>query len=382
MLIGKVKMIKVNYQDNNIVNLMSSISKHFNKKHSYNELSYFKEGLDADNVILIVIDGLGFEFLSSQKNLFIKKHLKQKLQVPFIPTTACSNMTFLTGYPPAQHGVVGWKMFLKETGSIFKLYPFLEASSNQSLKDKLPFDKVLKSKSFTTDLNCKTHRINFYKIAKSYFDITFSKKDSSGYKKITSIKNKVKKIIKNNKKNFIHIYFYEYDKAAHNFGYKSKEAKEVLKEIDEEIKKISQTIGEDTKIIVTADHGFLDIKKKNNIYLSKAPELYDCLRTPLFGDSRVVYCNVKPFKTKEFEQILQAKFKDKLDFFKSEDLVKKGVFGKNPCKELYERVGDYTLILKEDYALYDDLSLLKNNVFKGKHGGVSDREFFVPLIVI
>jgi len=52
------EFIKPNYKDNNIVNLMSSISNSFWKKHEYNTLkSLGSEELDSfENIVLIVVD--------------------------------------------------------------------------------------------------------------------------------------------------------------------------------------------------------------------------------------------------------------------------------------------------------------------------------------
>ena len=46
------------------------------------------------------------------------------------------------------------------------------------------------------------------------------------------------------------------------------------------------------------------------------------------------------------------------------------------------RVGDYTLVMKDNHALKDWLPNEKRHVHIGLHGGISDDEMYVPLITL
>lgn len=65
--------------------------------------------------------------------------------------------------------------------------------------------------------------------------------------------------------------------------------------------------------------------------------------------------------------------------FKWEQLIKDNFYGLGLAnKKLYDRVGDYVLIMKENYVLKN------NNDYsqKSSHGSFSDDEMLVPLVVI
>ena len=66
-----------NYKEDNIVNLMSSISYSFGKKHKYNKLNdpSLEELNHFENIVLFVIDGLGYNYLKKQNDSFLFKHL-------------------------------------------------------------------------------------------------------------------------------------------------------------------------------------------------------------------------------------------------------------------------------------------------------------------
>ena len=48
---------------------------------------------------------------------------------------------------------------------------------------------------------------------------------------------------------------------------------------------------------------------------------------------------------------------------------------------MYQRTGDYTLIMKENYIIRETLSGQKYKELIGIHGGLTSEEMFVPLII-
>jgi len=49
---------------------------------------------------------------------------------------------------------------------------------------------------------------------------------------------------------------------------------------------------------------------------------------------------------------------------------------------LFDRVGDYTLIMKDEYQIKSNILDKKAEFNLGNHGGASKSEMLVPLIVI
>jgi hypothetical protein len=67
---------------------------------------------------------------------------------------------------------------------------------------------------------------------------------------------------------------------------------------------------------------------------------------------------------------------------KSSTLLKQGRFGRYaPHPKLHERIGDYTLIMKGHYTIAQNLMDAPASTDIGNHGGVSENEMKVPLIV-
>ena len=63
-------------------------------------------------------------------------------------------------------------------------------------------------------------------------------------------------------------------------------------------------------------------------------------------------------------------------------MVKKGFYGLyKPNKKIFDRIGDYVLVMKDNYVLKDWVAGEDDDDFVAHHGGVSSQEMYVPLVV-
>src|SRR3989344_4941128 len=105
----KSKFCLPNYKNGSVVNLMSSIGRAFGWKSEYGELKNLtsKEIKKYKNVVLIIVDGLGYEYLMKQERSFLKENLRGKMTSVFLPTTTSALTSILTGVAPQQHAFTG-----------------------------------------------------------------------------------------------------------------------------------------------------------------------------------------------------------------------------------------------------------------------------------
>lgn len=380
------------YKENSIINLMSSISNNFGKKHDYSELNSLnsKELKKFKNIVLIIVDGLGYNYLKKQENSFLLENLKSKITSTFLSTTACANTSFSVGYPTQQHALTGWDINLKEVGAITTILPFVSIFGSESLlKAKFEMNQIMDIKSFHKDFKAKCFTLIDKKISNTPFINYVSKNTeiipTKTYKNtFTKLRDLIQK--KSTKRRFIHAYIPEFDSMAHKDGINSKKVYEIFWDLDKRMKNLSKSIkGTNTKLIVVADHGFIDAMPKTEIWVENIAGLKECLTIPLAGEPRVRDVFVRPRKVKEFENIVKTKMSKFCWCFKGEQLIKDNLYGLgNPNKKLFDRVGDYVLIMKENYILRDKLANYEKpkKFHKGTHGGVSDDEMMVPLILI
>jgi len=380
------------YRKRSVINLMSSISNSFGKKHQYSELSSLtsNELKKFKNIVLIIVDGLGYNYLKKKKDSFLLENLKSSITSTFLSTTACANTAFSVGYPPQQHALTGWDINLKETGTITTILPFIPLFGKESLsKSKFEMNQIMDIESFHRGFKGECFTLIDKKISNSSFTTYVSSRTTiiptKTYKNtFTKLKELIKK--KSSKRRFIHAYIPELDSLAHKEGINSREVGKIFWDLDEKIKNLNRSIrGTNTKLIIVADHGLIDAFPNTEIWIENIVGLKECLTIPLAGEPRVRDCFVRPNKVKDFERIVRTKMSKYCWCFKGERLIRDNFYGLGkPNKRLFERVGDYVLIMKENYILRNKLANYRKpkKFEKGKHGGVSDDEMIVPLITL
>jgi hypothetical protein len=133
----------------------------------------------------------------------------------------------------------------------------------------------------------------------------------------------------------------------------------------------------DSIVIATADHGFLDCPRENCLELP--PALAAQLRFPLCGERRVAFCYVN---SSDFLQRARDWLGDRAEVRASRELVDEGWFGPGaPHPRFAERIGDVAILMKDGHTLKDWLPGESRHLHIGNHGGSSEDEMTIPLIM-
>jgi len=375
------------YKGGSIVNLMSSIAKACHGKNPYAPLRNLdpKEIACYKNIILVVLDGLGYEYLKSKQNSFLARNIRSSMTSVFLSTTASAITTFLTGVAPQQHAITGWHINLKELGMVTMVLPFVPRAKGSINLDKINVADILNEKGFAERIKRKEYELLPREIEATSFTQTTSKKSKiTGFRNLKQMSNSIIQLANKNEKKFIYAYWPEFDSLAHEFGIESMKADRHLKKLDRIFKKMNEKLkGSNTIMIITADHGLISLPPHERILLNSHPQLEECLTLPMCGEPRVKYCYVRPSKTRQFEDYIKNNLSKYCWLFKSEDLIKRNFFGLGkPNPSLSNRVGDYVIIMKKNYIIKDSILGETDSKHVGNHGGVSKEEMLVPLIVL
>lgn len=378
-----MKQYLPNYKDGSIVNLMASIIRSRGGNSLYKDLKCLShKDLDSKNVVIMVIDGLGYEYLMKRKDSFLAKNMKQKITSVFPSTTASAITTFLTGLAPKEHAVTGWYMFLKEVGLICLPLRFTSKLTGEHL-DKYGVDASDVFNVGPFRLKDKRVIVLHKAFLASEYNSMMNKGSLLTYLSLDGFFRQMRKAISLRGRKLVYAYWGDLDSIIHRKGNNSKEAENHFREIDKGVAELAKKLeGTGTTLIVTSDHGLIDIHPQKRVLLSKHPKLDECLSMPLSGETRVRYCYVHPDRAKDFENYVKKNLSKVCWMYKSKDLVKKGWFGlfeANP--KLMDRIGDYVLVMKDNHGFKDDLTVKKKSKL-ATHCGVTKEEMFVPLIVI
>ncbi|MHA2084242.1 MAG: alkaline phosphatase family protein [Candidatus Thorarchaeota archaeon] len=379
--------VKPDFVGRGIVNLMSSIGSAVGFSSPYVQLngelhSHLEE---SRNIIMLIVDGLGFNYLKhSGKGTLLERHLKQDLTSVFPPTTATAMSTYYTGLAPQQHALTGWWVYLREYGLVSRILGFSNVVDWNTIETDI--SNVIDIE-LLFEVTKKTHSLVMpERITDSVYTRYISGNSKLlGYSDLDGLFDCLTSAIASEEKgSFVQTYWPELDAISHLLGASSDEAKQHLHEFDSALTEFTEKIeGTDTTLLVTSDHGFHDTHADSIIHTRDHPELESYLALPLCGDTRAVYCYVRSSEAKNFERYISQNLDHACSMRKSKDLINENWFGLfEPNPKLFNRVGDYTLFLKEKHAMLNTYPGLESPTLVGHHGGTTEDEMLVPLVVI
>ncbi len=382
------------YHGGSIVNLMRSIERALDARPcaaaaAYPELDALPAAAlaGARNIVLLIIDGLGYDYLGSAgADSALARHLKARLTSVFPSTTATAVTSFLTGVGPQQHALTGWHAWLRELGSVTATLRFRPRYGGDPLsRAGINPRSVYTAEPMFDRLAAKTHVVSPANIIDSDYNIAHCGLAlRQSYKALPELFSRVAEIVRSSgERKFIHAYTYDFDETAHSFGSASPELHEKFRQIDAAYARfLAEIAGTGTLVIALADHGFIDSPKPACVELEDHPQLAEMLMLPLCGERRAAYCYVQPGQDTAFEHYVQTRLDHCASLYRSSDLIAQGWFGLGPANpRLAERVGHYTLVMKDNYTIKDWILGEPHYLTQGVHGGVSAAEMYVPLIV-
>ena len=346
--------------ENSSINLVSSIKKHFKVEPQEKTLSDFS--INTNKVILILMDGLGINILNKHlgKDSFLRRHLDRELIATFPPTTVAATTAILSGKKPSQTGWLGWHQYFKEVSEDVILFLGVgQYSDNDYGRD------------------FANNRLPFTYFYDDFKNVTISNHlEEYLCGKLATLDEFKKAILEDSNKpgkQFSYFYHSCPDGIMHQEGIDSENTKKFLVQFDKMMEELNEELGRDTTIIVTADHGHVNVEP---IYLINFPEIIDLLERKPSIEARTTtfWVNDKKRFIEEFNKY----FKDDFILYNKQEIIEKEFFGpKSPYLE--EFIGDFVAIAKSKYyfdVYYGDI------LFKGHHAGITKDEMLIPLIKI
>ena len=181
------------------------------------------------------------------------------------------------------------------------------------------------------------------------------------------------------------MYFYvnELDKAGHRHGCQSPQWEHQLEELDATVKRLSATLPAGTTILLTADHGMLDVPESQRIDYSADPALVAGVRHTA-GEPRMVHLYLEEAEGDAGRARLidawRARFGERIWAFTREEAITAGLFGEVRA-EVAPRIGDVMIAAREPLAFYDTRRVRPTALeVVGQHGSLTKAEREVPLL--
>jgi hypothetical protein len=380
------------YAGGSIANLMASIGAALNAPAT-GSVPLAHPGLanaliGSTRIVLLVLDGLGYRRLLTAAHArgALRTHLRGPLTSVFPSTTASAITTFLTGLVPARHGITGWHMWLRKLGTVGVILPYRTRIGDRPLTALgIEPEALFTYRTFFESLPVRSYVVSPERIVSSVYNRAHSRgAELRAYVSLEQLFASTLACLRYTREPcYIYGYYADYDSMAHEQGVASRQADALLQRFDDALGAfLREAAGLDATVIVTADHGFIDSPGGRSIELDRHPLLEQTLRAPLCGERRVAYCYVQPQAAETFERYIASELADRCWLHSSETLIGEGWFGPGPPHaQLGERIGDYVLVMKDNWTIKQWLPGEERHRQIGVHGGVSEDEMSVPLVI-
>ena len=380
-----MKEIKLPDYNHCILNLITSILKHYKVDTKHNSLKELDNILSKNykNIVFLVLDGMGEHILRqlSPEGYFRSKQIDCITSV-YPSTTTAALTTYYSGKPPYETGWIAWSQYFKEYGRAIDMLKHKESYKGDSIENAKinVFETIVKYTTVFEQIEKASPNVKAYEVMPSYSDKR--SKRSIKADSIDEIIENIEMLCKNPDEKFILAYSDNPDGLLHKYGTTSKEVQEFIQQTENKIKDMCEKLDEETIVIISADHGHKDIEKAYTIL--DYPEIQECLITPASLESRAVAFWVKEEMKIEFEERFKKAFGDEFILMSKDEFLNRNFLGygeKHP--KIDDFIGNYIALSTKGSIIRLETYLADGKpVKKSTHCGLTKEEMEVPLIII
>lgn len=361
---------------------------------------------DVRNIILLVIDGLPFDRMHSwlekglQKNhrhACWKKIQEEGLFTPLtsvVPSTTANALTSLwTGKVPAEHGVIGYELFLKEFGITVNMilqtqvYPYLNNDTPVLPRNLSHFLPVSTLGSYFREQGIQPFAFQHEAICNSGLSqMLFPDVTKVPFTSPQDMWQKVNDLLAEQAsvRKYLYLYWSDIDTLSHHDGPDSRRTRHAWQWFGHLMERFLADQGRsgknDTLLLITSDHGQIPTFIQPRYEVRFDQKFMSMLKMPPSGESRCPYLFIKPGKTQVFHEYLESRWPGEFTLFPPADLVTAGLFGSKEMSPLIQnRLGNFVALPKGNAFWW---WANKENRLLGRHGGFSQQEMVTPFLLL
>ncbi|MDJ0336790.1 alkaline phosphatase family protein [Cryobacterium sp. PH31-O1] len=336
--------------------------------------------------VIILADGLGASSIRARAGhaRFLSSRLNKSsiIDSVFPATTAAGIATLTTGVEPGQHGLVGYQVLDGARDRVVNQLTGWDGEMQPATwqRARTVFDRA-------ADENVPSFAIGPKRFVASGF--TQAVLRGARYVPADTVADRfaaARSILSQNPTALIYLYVAELDVAAHAHGWESDRWLAQLETLDSEVSRFASTLRSDEGLLLTADHGVIDVPSTRHVLFDTQPALITGVRH-VAGDPRCVQLHLEPQLTAAepsaadtLADAWRESQGDRAWVFTRAEAVAAGLYGQ-VAEEVLPRIGDVLIAARKSIAYYDSRPAnQKARGMIGQHGSLTDEEVRVPLI--
>jgi hypothetical protein len=337
----------------------------------------------VDQAVVVLVDGLGAANLRQAaghaRTLSARFDKRSVLPGVFPSTTAVGHGSVCTGTDAGSHGLVGYKV--------------LDAANDRLVNQLNGWDDAMAPATWqrmptvfetATELGIPSFSIGPARYQGS--GLTAALLRGSQYVPAASIEERFSaalRVLRENPRALIYLYGPELDMAAHAKGVDSDRWIGALETLDAQFGAFVAAAPAGAGVLVTADHGVLDVPATRHVLFDTVPELVDGVRH-IGGDPRCLYLYLEPGSAADAADRLAERWRtvegERATVRTRDEAIAAGLFG-TVDDSVAARIGDVIVAARKLIAYYDSRETnMAPRAMIGQHGSLTDEESRVPCI--
>jgi predicted AlkP superfamily pyrophosphatase or phosphodiesterase len=325
---------------------------------------------DADQVVLLVLDGLGWEQLQDRRSLAPTLcSLTGGAITTVAPSTTATALTSITtGLPPGEHGVVGYRMNVE--GEVLNVLRW--QADGRDARASIPPEKIQFHEAFGGQRPPVVTRAEFR--STGFTTAHLDRTRMTGWRMASTLVTEVARLVGTNEP-FVYAYYEGIDKVAHEYGLAEHYDAELVA-VDRLVADLLGTLPRGATLVVTSDHGQVDVGDNTIV---PAPEVMSHVRSQS-GEGRFRWLHARPGHARHLLEAAQAAHGDTAWVVDQETIIDQDWFGPRVSDAARSRLGDVALVAREpvSFADPDDSGPFE---LVARHGSLTSAEMYVPLLV-
>ncbi len=322
----------------------------------------------ARSVVLLVLDGLGWSAVQDHAALVPRiAQLEGAAITTVAPSTTATALTSIaTGLPPAQHGIVGYRMLVDDA-----VLNVLRWTVPGRGRPPDPFDVQRHPPFLGREIPVVT-RTEFRDTGFTQAHLRGGR--LAGWHTVAGLIEQCARAVETGER-FVYAYYPGVDTIAHEYGLHDRAFTRELGFVDRLVGELIDALPSDAALLVTSDHGQVHLEAESWIEI---PDL-TALTTAVAGDGRFRYLYAHSNSRKELLGRAREQFSDRAWVWSRAELLDMGLFGAGATGTVPGRIGSVVLAAREAVAFVDP-ALPNERTLRSGHGSLVPDEMYVPLL--
>jgi hypothetical protein len=323
----------------------------------------------AEQVVLLVLDGLGWEQLDQHRDLLPTLGALAGGPITTVApsTTATALSSIATGLTPAEHGLLGYRMLLG--GEVLNILrwtsPFGDRRRAHPPRDIQPFSAFL------------GHHVPVVSPSElqgsAFTEGHLYGSRPVGYRATSAIAVEVARLLRAGEP-FVYAYYGGIDKIAHERGFGEFYDAE-LRAADRLVGDLLDVLAPGAVLLITADHGQVDVGRN---VVEPAPDLLD-LVTMQSGEGRFRWWHARHGSADDLAKATAERYEDIAWVVTRDQVIDEHWFGPSIAAPIAARLGDVALVPFAPVSFHDPADT-GPFALVCRHGSLTTAEMLVPLL--